>query len=464
MLRIYNSLGRTLQPFVPREPGKAGIYLCGPTVQSEPHVGHGRSAVAFDVIRRYLMWKGFEVTLVRNITDIEDKIIKASEESGIPVEQLARTMAQRFRDGYASLGVLPPDSEPKATETIVEIIMLVRTLIDRGLAYESEGDVYFSVRALESYGKLSGRNPDELRSGYRIEIGEAKHDPLDFALWKAAKPGEPAWDSQWGPGRPGWHIECSAMAEKFLGHGFDIHGGGTDLIFPHHENEIAQSEGATGEPFARFWLHNGMVNLGGEKMAKSTGRVIDLASLASQVGGRPLRFLMVRAHYRSPLEYSPHLLDEAIEALDRLDRFRERGIAGEPDPSVIASFTGAMDDDFGTPQAVSVLFEAVREGNRVLDEGGDASGLLGAVEEIVSVLGIDEGSLPMLDDIDLSSLADRFGIEMSDLDATVAQLIEKRNDARSSGRFDDADAIRSGLESAGISLEDGPDGTRWLRD
>lgn len=464
MLRIYNSLGRSLEDFEPRDPGKVGIYLCGPTVQSEPHVGHGRSAVAFDVIRRYLLWKGFEVTLVRNVTDIEDKIIQAAVDTGIPVDQLARTMTERFRQGYRSLGVAEPDHEPKATHTIPEIISLVLTLIDRGLAYEADGDVYFSVRTLESYGKLSGRNPDDLRSGYRIEVGEAKHDPIDFALWKAAKPGEPSWDSPWGPGRPGWHIECSAMAEKFLGRAFDIHGGGADLIFPHHENEIAQSEGATGEVFARYWLHNGMVNLGGEKMAKSTGRLIDLASLASQVGGRPLRFLMIRAHYRSPLEYREDLVDEAIEALDRLDRFRERGIAGEPDISVLARFSEAMDDDFGTPQAISVLFDAVREGNRVLDEGGDALTLLGAVEEIVSVLGIDEGSPAVLGDIDLSPLATRFGIATTDLEATVALLIEKRNEARSARRFDDADAIRSGLEAVGISLEDGPDGTRWLRD
>ncbi len=463
MLHVYNSLGRNLEPFTPRDPGKVGIYLCGPTVQSEPHVGHGRSAVAFDVIQRYLMWKGFDVTLVRNITDIEDKIIKASEESGIPVDQLATTMAQRFRDGYASLGILVPAHEPKATATIVEIIMLVRNLIDRGLAYESEGDVYFSVRTMESYGKLSGRKPDELRSGYRIEIDDAKHDPLDFALWKAAKPNEPAWDSPWGPGRPGWHIECSAMAEKYLGRGFDIHGGGSDLIFPHHENEIAQSEGSTGETFARYWLHNGMVNLGGEKMAKSTGILVDLATLASKVGGRPLRFLLLRAHYRSPLEYTEALLDEAVEALERLDRFRERASAGEPDPTVIERFTEAMDDDFGTPQAVSVLFDAVRDGNRLLDEGGDASALLGAVEEIVSVLGIDDGSRSMVIDVDLSALAEQFGVAGGDVDSTVALLIDRRNVARAEKRFDEADTIRSGLEAEGILLEDGPDGTRWIR-
>lgn len=463
MLRIYNTLGRSLQDFAPRDEGKVGIYLCGPTVQSEPHVGHGRSAVAFDVIRRYLAWRGYEVTLVRNITDIEDKIIRAAEESGSTVEELAIEMAQRFRDGYAVLGVLEPDHEPKATETIDEIIELVKALIERGLAYESEGDVYFSVRSLESYGKLSGSDPDELRSGYRIEVGEAKHDPLDFALWKAAKPGEPSWESPWGAGRPGWHIECSAMAAKFLGEAFDIHGGGTDLVFPHHENEIAQSEGASGETFARFWVHNGMVNLGGEKMAKSTGRLVDLTSLAEKVGGRALRMLMVRAHYRSPLEFSEELVDEAAEALDRLDRFRDRGSAGDPDSAVMSRFVEAMDDDFGTSQAISVLFDAVREGNKLIDDGGDAASLLGAVEEIIGVLGLDEGRLPTETTIDLADLAGRFGIAPGSADDTILSLIAKRTEARDDRRFEDADAIRDGLDAVGIVLEDGPDGTRWLR-
>ncbi len=308
MLRLYSTLHRAVVPFETRDPDKVAMYLCGPTVQSEPHVGHGRSAVAFDVIRRYLIWSGHEVTYVRNVTDIEDKIIAAAAETGESVEVLAKRMAARFAAGYQALGVLAPDLEPKATEHIPEIIELIRVLIDRGLAYASEGDVYFSVRADESYGKLSGRNPDELRSGVRIEVGEAKHDPLDFALWKAAKPGEPWWDSPWGPGRPGWHIECSAMATKYLGQDFDIHGGGTDLIFPHHENEIAQSEGASGRTFSRYWLHNGMVNLGGEKMAKSTGILVDLASITEKHGGRALRLLLLRAHYRSPIEYSDELL------------------------------------------------------------------------------------------------------------------------------------------------------------
>ena len=450
MLEVYSTLHRALVPFEPRSEGKVSMYVCGPTVQSEPHVGHGRSAVAFDVIRRYLVWSGYDVTFVRNITDIEDKISAAAEEAGESVETLAREMAGRFEDGFVGLGVLSPDFEPKATEHIDEIINLTAVLIDRGLAYASDGDVYFSVRALESYGKLSGRDPDDLRSGYRIEVDESKEDPLDFAVWKSAKPGEPWWESPWGPGRPGWHIECSAMAEKYLGLDFDIHGGGSDLIFPHHENEIAQSEGASGTTFARYWLHNGMVNLGGEKMAKSTGLVVDLASIIESHGGRALRMLYLRAHYRSPIEYSDVLLSEAAESLERLDRFRKRATSGVPDEIVLDRFREAMDDDFGTPQAISLLFDLVRDGNRLLDEGGEASAVAGAVETIVTVLGLDDASDPAAGEHALT-------------DAEVDVLVAERNQARSERRFDDADAIRDALDRQGVSLEDGPNGTRWLR-
>jgi cysteinyl-tRNA synthetase len=436
--------------FEPRVEGKVGIYVCGPTVQSEPHIGHGRYAVAFDVIRRYLMWRGFEVTYVSNITDVEDKIIAAAVETGESVEELATEMAGRFANAFGELGVLAPDIEPKATEHIPEMLELIGRLVDRGLAYPSDGDVYFSVKTLEQYGKLSGRRPEELRAGYRIEVDEAKEDPLDFALWKAAKPGEPTWDSPWGPGRPGWHIECSAMAERYLGMGFDIHGGGLDLVFPHHENEVAQSEGANGNTFARYWLHNGMVNLGGEKMAKSEGRIVDLESVIEEHGGRALRMLYVRAHYRSPIEYSEELLADAKESLDRLDRFRERVTPGEPDPTSLQRFTEVMDEDFGTPQAVSLMFDLIREGNRLVDEGGDASALAGAVEVIVGVLGLDDASLPALSSGGLS-------------DEEIKSLVEQRNLARAERRFADADDIRDRLGKAGVTIEDGPRGSRWLR-
>ncbi|HEY4606998.1 MAG TPA: cysteine--tRNA ligase [Acidimicrobiia bacterium] len=462
MLRVNSTLQRATVAFEPRDEGKVAMYVCGPTVQSEPHLGHGRSAVAFDVIRRYLMWRGYDVRYVRNITDIEDKIIAAAAESGESVETLAERMTARFESGYSALGVLAPDLEPKATDHIPEIIELIRVLIDRGLAYPADGDVYFSVRAFEGYGRLSGRNPDELRSGYRIEIGESKHDPLDFALWKGAKPGEPWWDSPWGAGRPGWHIECSAMATRYLGDDFDIHGGGSDLIFPHHENEIAQSEGATGSTFSRYWLHNGMVNLGGEKMAKSTGILVDLDSITKARGGRALRLLFVRAHYRSPIEYSEELLSESEEALDRLQRFRERATPGEPDPVAIERFTEVMDDDFGTPQAVSLLFDLVRDGNRLLDEEGDASAIAGAVESIVGVLGLDDAAEAHVERLDLGDLPLHFGVD-GDGEDVVERLVELRTRARQDRRFADADAIRDGLERAGVILEDGPDGTRWLR-
>jgi cysteinyl-tRNA synthetase len=450
MTQVYDTLRRALSPFETREEGKVSMYVCGPTVQSEPHVGHGRSAVAFDVIRRYLAWSGLDVTFVRNVTDIEDKIIAAAEESGKSVEELADEMAGRFEEAFEGLGVQVPDIEPKATDHIEEIISLTGTLIDRGLAYPSDGDVYFSVRALESYGKLSGRKPDDLRSGVRVEVEEAKEDPLDFALWKGVKPGEPWWDSPWGPGRPGWHIECSAMAGTFLGNDFDIHGGGSDLIFPHHENEIAQSEGATGKTFARYWLHNGLVNLGGEKMAKSTGHVVDLATIIRQTGGRALGMLFLRAHYRSPIEYSDVLLTEAADALDRLDRFRERANPGSPDESALDRFREAMDDDFGTPQAISVLFDLVRDGNRLLDEEGDAAAVAGAVEEIVGVLGFDDASDPETVELALS-------------DEEIEALVSERNRARAERRFGDADAIRDRLDTLDVTLEDGPHGTRWLR-
>lgn len=450
MIRVHNTMGRALVDFVPRDKGKVGIYVCGPTVQSEPHVGHGRYAVAFDVIRRYLTWRGLVVTYVSNITDVEDKIIAAAEELGEPVEKHAIRMTQRFTEAFRRLGVLTPDIEPKASEHIPEMLELIEKLIERGLAYERHGDVYFAVKTLESYGRLSGRKPDELRSGYRIEVDEEKEDPLDFALWKAAKPGEPTWESPWGPGRPGWHIECSAMAAKYLGDGFDIHGGGLDLVFPHHENEVAQSEGATGETFARYWLHNGMVNLEGEKMAKSTGLIVDLESIIDARGGRALRLLYVRAHYRSPIDFSEELLDDAAESLDRLDRFRQRVEPGVPHPDAIEQFREAMDDDFGTPQALSQVFDLVREGNRLVDEGGDASSLAGAVAEIVDVLGIYD-----------AEPAPHQLSQLSDLE--IAELVEARDEARREKRYGDADAIRDRLDAAGVMIEDGPHGTRWIR-
>jgi cysteinyl-tRNA synthetase len=346
------------------------------------------------------------------------------------------------------------------------MVTLIETLIDKGLAYPAGGDVYFSVRALPEYGKLSGRDLDGLLAGARVAPGEHKRDPLDFALWKAAKPGEPSWDSPWGSGRPGWHIECSAMALDYLGTNFDIHAGGTDLIFPHHENEIAQSEGATGESFARYWLHNEMLNLSGEKMSKSTGHVIDLAEAIGRFTPMAVRLFYLRAHYRTPQEYSEDLLADARSAVERLWSFRRRSErAGPPDPSVMAAFVEAMDDDFNTAAAVGILFDTVREGNRRLDLGQDAAPLVGAFDEIVGVLGfqappselseIAAGILELLSSLDLDPAATP--------EENVARLLVERDRARSDSAWERADAVRDGLAALGVVVEDTPDGARWHR-
>jgi cysteinyl-tRNA synthetase len=468
-IQVYNTLGRRLEPFRPLVDGKVGIYVCGPTVQSDPHLGHGRFAVAFDVIIRYLRWRGFEVTYVRNITDVEDKIIAAAAEAGETPEELATRVTERFAEAFEALGVLPPDHEPKATEHIDGMIRIIERLIERGLAYpEENGDVYFSVRTLEGYGRLSGRKPDELRAGARVEVDEFKHDPLDFALWKAAKPGEPWWESPWGPGRPGWHIECSAMSAEFLGESFDVHGGGNDLIFPHHENEIAQSEGATGRQFARYWLHSGMVNLGGEKMSKSTGHIIGLREAIETYGGTTVRLFYLRAHYRSPLEYSDELLEDAGASLARIARVLERSESGgSPDPTVMGRFVEKMDADFGTPEALSVLFDAVRDANRRLDAGEDVEGLVAAVHEIVDVLGLRSapaaiGLNDLVDAID--ALAGEVGAGPAEsAEATLETLFARRATARAERDFATADAIRDGLAALGIVVEDTADGVRWHR-
>ncbi len=466
-MRVFNTLGRVLTELEPAPPARLGMYVCGPTVQSEPHLGHGRSAVAFDTIRRYLRWRGYDVTYVRNVTDIEDKIIAAAQERGMSVPELAEEMSARFAETFAALAVEAPDVEPRATEHIPEIIELIARLIDRGLAYPSGGDVYFSVRGFEGYGKLSGRRPDELLSGARVEVSDAKQDPLDFALWKAAKPGEPWWHSPWGRGRPGWHIECSAMAMKYLGETIDIHGGGNDLIFPHHENEIAQSEGATGKPFAQYWLHNGMVNLAGEKMSKSTGVLVDLAEAIRRFGGMAVRLLYLRAHYRSPLEFREELVADAASAVERLDRFRRRFPPPDAaaDPEALERFRRVMDDDFGTPEAVGLLFDLVREANRMADEGQDPAGIVAAFYEIAGVLGLVFASTGLDDLADpLASLAAEFGVEVDgDPVACLESLLARRRRAREERDWPLADAIRDRLDALGIVVEDSADGTRWHR-
>ena len=464
-MQVYSTLHRQLVPLVPAEPGEIGMYVCGATVQSEPHVGHGRYAVAFDVIRRYLEWRGNKVTYVRNITDIDDKIIDAAAEAGESVSERALRMASVFEEAYRSLGVLPPDVEPKATEHVPEMLVLITQLIDRGLAYPApNGDVYFSVRGFPGYGRLSKQRPDELVAGARIEVTDAKNDPLDFALWKAAKPGEPSWESPWGPGRPGWHIECSAMATRYLGADFAIHGGGNDLIFPHHENEIAQSEGANGNTFSRYWLHNGMVNLSGEKMSKSTGRQIGLLEAISEYGGATMRLFYLRAHYRSPLEYSEDLLEGAQASIERIRRFVLRAPKPgdlKPEPELLGRFVAAMDNDFATPEALAVIFEGISEANRSLDQGDEVGALVAAIHEFLDVFGLDPHGARG-DATGVTELADELGLPTASLEETMRALLQARTRARAERDFARSDLIRNRLGAAGIIVEDTADGPRWF--
>ena len=443
------------------------MYVCGPTVQARPHVGHGRAAVSFDVIRRHLTWRGYEVTYVQNITDVEDKIIASAAAEGVAPAELAARYAGVFADAYRRLGVGAPDIEPRATEHIPEMIELIEQLIAKGHAYEAGGDVYFAVRSFPRYGALSGRDIDELLAGARVDPTEHKRDPLDFAVWKTAKPGEPRWPSPWGPGRPGWHIECSAMARKYLGPAFDIHAGGADLIFPHHENEIAQTEAAFDTPFCRYWLHNGLVNLKGEKMAKSTGHVVDLIEALDRYPPQAIRLFYLRTHYRRPLEFSDEAMADAIGSLDRLWAFRRR-IEGSPtepaDPATLEDFATAMSDDFDTAGALAVVFDTVREANRRLDAGESAGPLVAAFDTIVAILGLAE-EVAGLDDLveSLAVLAGRFEVDATAPHAVVDALVQRRTSAREAKEWATADTIRDELAAVGIVIEDVRDGSRWHR-
>jgi cysteinyl-tRNA synthetase len=464
-MQIHDTLSGATVPFIPAEPGRVSIYVCGPTVQSEPHLGHGRSAVAFDVLRRYLEWSGLDVTFVRNVTDIEDKIIARAAKLGITTNELADQTFGEFSRAYDLLGNLPPTIEPKATEHIPEMITVIAELIEGGNAYESDGDVYFSVRSFDGYGKLSHHDLDDLIPSEEAESDGRKRDPLDFALWKAAKPGEPQWSSPWGPGRPGWHIECSAMATEYLGDSFDIHAGGTDLIFPHHENEIAQSEAASGKPFARYWMHNGMLNLGGEKMAKSTGHVVTLIESLERWDPTAVRLFYLRTHYRKPLDFSQEALADAEASLARLRAFRRRfpdSIEQSADADVMDRFTAAMDNDLDVAGALAVLFELVREGNSRYDRGAPAGELVAAYDEIVGVLGLAPVTVNDDDDEEeeaVRRLGSQFGIE----DGTVDDLVALRDTARADRDWAVSDTIRDGLAGLNITIEDTPDGARWHR-
>jgi len=456
MLQIHNSLTRQKQPFVPLEPGKVRMYVCGMTVYDYCHIGHARVMVVFDVIRRWLRASGFAVQYVRNITDIDDKIIRRANENRESIQQLTDRYIAYMDEDAAALGVEKPDHEPRATQHVQGMLDIIDALVRKGLAYHApNGDVYYSVREFRDYGKLSGKSLEDLRAGERVDVDPNKQDPLDFVLWKAAKPGDPAWDSPWGRGRPGWHIECSAMSEHFLGEHFDIHGGGQDLLFPHHENEIAQSEGAHDHPFVNYWVHNGFVRVDNEKMSKSLGNFFSVRDVLARYDAEVVRFFIVRAHYRSPLNYSDQHLDDARAGLKRLyTTLRETPAAdvARIDWSTphAARFKTAMDDDFNTADAVSVLFELAGEVNRTREARSAA--LLKALAGVLGILQREPAAFLQL------------GGGESGMDAVqIEQLIEQRKAARKAKDFSEADRIRKDLEDKGVLLEDTAGGTLWRR-
>ena len=459
MLAIYNSLTRTKEEFRPIVPGQVRLYVCGMTVYDYCHLGHARVMVVFDVVYRYLLALGYQVTYVRNITDIDDKIIQRAADNGESIGDLTERFIRAMHEDSDALKILPPNAEPRATAHMDEILAMIQRLIDQGHAYAAgNGDVYYAVGSFPGYGRLSGKDPEELRAGARVDVGEAKRDPLDFALWKAAKPGEPAWESPWGLGRPGWHIECSAMSTACLGNHFDIHGGGADLQFPHHENEIAQSEGATGEPFVNFWMHNGFVRVNEEKMSKSLGNFFTVREILARYRPEEVRYFILTSQYRSPLNYDEEHLDQARAALTRCyTALRGLPSAAPAGGDAWASrFHAAMEDDFNSPEALSVLFDLVREINRLRGEDDTAAAGLGArLRELGGLLGL------LWDDPEtyLQGAPAAQGLATGQIE----QLIAARAAARRAKDWAAADRIRQELQGAGILLEDGPQGTSWRR-
>lgn len=460
MLTIYNTLTREKEGFRPIEPGKIRMYVCGMTVYDYCHMGHARVMVVFDMVARYLRSRGFEVTYVRNITDIDDKIIKRAHDNNESITDLTDRFIQAMNEDATALGVLPPDQEPRATGHIDQIIDLINKLISNKLAYAGENkDVYFDVSQFDGYGKLSGKQIDELRSGARVEVQEAKDDPLDFVLWKAAKPGEPSWESPWGPGRPGWHIECSAMSTHCLGEYFDIHGGGMDLQFPHHENEIAQSEGATGHKFVNVWMHNGFVRINDEKMSKSLNNFFTVREVLQQFRAEEIRFFILSSHYRSPLNYSLENLGEARAALVRLYTALRDVETGDStlEPSMTDKFNAVMDDDFNTPKAIAVLHELAGEINKLDKTSERARSLAATLVHIGGILGLLQDSPVHYLQSQAGNVDNNSGAE------EIESLINARNAARKNRDFEEADRIRALLDEKGIQLEDTPTGTIWRR-
>ena len=467
-MKIFNSMSRQKEEFVPIQPGKVSIYACGPTVYNFIHVGNARPIILFDVLRRYFEYRGYDVTFVQNFTDVDDKIIKRANEEGITSQEVAEKYIQEYFTDAQGLGVRPATIHPKATENMQQIIDMVQTLIDKGYAYPVEnGDVYYRTLKFKGYGKLSHQPIEDLQSGARIAVGEVKENPLDFALWKAAKPGEPAWDSPWGPGRPGWHIECSAMSNRYLGKTIDIHCGGEDLQFPHHENEIAQSEAANGCEFVHYWMHNGFLNIDNRKMSKSLGNFFTVREAAEAYGYETIRLFMLSAHYRSPLNYSADILHQAQNSLDRLYSAEDHlkylvanGAEGDKNAAEAAlvdtfdsyrqRFDEAMDDDFNTANAISVLFELVRAINiATADENqpttAGAQACLDMVHEFTDVLGL------------------LYSRKEESLDEKVEQMIADRQAARAAKNWAEADRIRDELKAMGIELKDTKQGVQWKK-
>jgi cysteinyl-tRNA synthetase len=465
-LRLHDTATRAVRDFVPLEPGRASLYLCGATVQAAPHVGHIRSGVNFDVLSRWLRASGYDVTFCRNVTDIDDKIIAKGEAEGRPWWAVATEFEREFAWAYDVLGCTRPTVEPRATGHVPEMIELMQVLIERGHAYAVGGDVYFDVRSFPEYGALSGQRPDDMQAAGDSVGDSRKRDPRDFALWKSAKEGEPAWPTPWGPGRPGWHLECSAMAGKYLGPAFDIHGGGLDLIFPHHENEIAQSKSAGGR-FASYWMHNAWVTTSGEKMSKSLGNSLLVREVVQRVRPIELRYYLVSAHYRSMIEFSFDALEENAVSFRRVEGFLERAAAaagsiGSPSYADLpAAFVTAMDDDLGVPQALAVVHDTVREGNSLLAAGdaGAAASAAVAVRAMLDVLGVDPYAEPWSG----SSGGDDERLR-SAVDALVAGLLESRAQARADKDWAAADAIRDQLKNAGIVVDDTAGGSTWSLD
>ncbi len=462
MLRIYNTLSREKQDFVPIEPGKVRIYVCGMTVYDYCHLGHARVLVVFDMVQRWLRSSGYAVTYVRNITDIDDKIIKRALENKETIGELTQRFIDFMDQDALALGVEKPDHEPRATGYVPQMLKLIGQLESNGLAYQAnDGDVNFSVRKFPGYGKLSGKSLDDLRAGERVDVDQAKHDPLDFVLWKHAKEGEPCWESPWGKGRPGWHIECSAMSSDLLGKHFDIHGGGQDLQFPHHENEIAQSEGAHNCPFVNYWMHNGFVRIDDEKMSKSLGNFFTIRTVLKKYDAEVVRFFILRAHYRSPLNYSDSHLDDARQALARLyTALKAVPVAAVPvdwNEAHAERFRTAMDDDFNTPEACAVLFDLAAEVNR-----GKSAQLAGQLRALAGLMGLLRRDAQTFLQATPAG-GENEGTESGFTADKIELLIANRAAAKKGRNFAEADRIRSELLAAGIVLEDGAQGTTWRR-